>query len=108
MLTTQFYRTGVLNVSVSKPFNNGSEVSEGDFVRLRVYGDGRWRVDDETHSLTDVANLARLTRSRAVLIDADESANLQNLISLVDRLAEVGVSDVNWLPQHNDVNSESP
>jgi len=107
MLTTQFYRTGVLNVSVSKSVDNGAAVSREDIVRLRVFGDGRWQVDDESFDPVDVESLARRTRSRSVLIEADESASLQSLIAMVDRLASIGVSSVNWLPQFNEINSES-
>jgi len=101
MLSTQFYRTGVLNVAVSSSSTSSVSASQDSVVRLRVHGDGTWQVGEESYAFNDSVSLEQITKNQSVFLEADDSAVLQDLITFLDRLAIAGVSDVNWLPLTN-------
>jgi len=98
MLTTQFYRNGVMNVAVASGVDTGNAAGNKDIVRIRVYASGQWEVGNQRFTVTDKANLKRLVGDSAVTVEADSSASLQDVVFVLDTLADINIPNALWIP----------
>jgi len=100
MLTTQFDHKHVLNLSV---LNEGRQTSEplinNDIARVVVMNDGIWQFNGNQYSISDTNGMEELAKFETVLVTAySDEVVLQEMITLIDELAVVGVKRVSWVP----------
>jgi len=102
MLTTQFSRIGVMNITVASPGNSSASAAESEPVRITVFTNKEWRLNDSSLSLLDESDLSRFVGVEPVVVVADDSAQLQDVVSLLGALTKSGVTNALWLSNTND------
>lgn len=102
LLTTQFERTQVLDMSVAGVGVSATDaVSANDIARVVVLNDGEWQFNNLNYAFNDKAGLEELREFNAVHLTASKSVTLQDVIKFIDGLAQAGIDQVLWLPLEN-------
>jgi len=121
MLSTQFYRTSVLNLTLADTNTENAIVSPSDRAEstatIVVLGEQRWRELNPSSSsigtsftVSDTANLARFVSGKRVQVQAAATASLQDVITVLDQLAGLGIIDAQWIQpdsKNSDTNDRS-
>lgn len=102
MLTTQFSSIGVMNISVASPGNSSASIATSEPVRITVFANKEWRLNDSSRTLLEKSKLARFVGVESLVVMADDSAQLQDVVSLLDALTKSGVTNALWLSNTND------
>lgn len=102
MLTTQFSRYSVMNITVANSSDSNASVVTSDTVRITVFSGNEWRLNDASPSILNESSLSRFAGVESVVVIADDSAQLQDVVSLLNALTNSGVTNAVWLPQAND------
>ena len=102
MLTTQFTRIGVMNISVAQSTVSNSNSAASDAVLITVFPNGEWQLNDAVLSTLVESDLNRFSSVDSLTVVADKSARLQDVVLLLDALVEAGVNNAVWLAQNDD------
>lgn len=99
MLSAQFYRTSVMDITVSSAEGwRGGEIS-GDVVQIAVLANGEWQIEDVVYETLSPSIVKTLLAAGTVRLVADAQTRLQDVVSLLDALSEAGISDALWLSE---------
>lgn len=101
MLTTQFFRTGVLDIAVSSAVTTGANTESDKTVRIFVRNDGKWQIDEQVFDTLEPSTVTALKLAESVQIVSELQARLQDVVSLLDALSQVGITDAIWLTDSN-------
>lgn len=102
MLTTQFSRYGVMNVTVTGSRDSSTSLNTSDTVEITVFSDKQWRLNDDAQTLLNESGLSRFAGVETLIVTADDSAQLQDVVSLLDALNKSGVTKAVWKQQAKD------
>jgi len=100
MLTTQFYRTGFMNISVASAPTGDAATSDLS-VKVTVLANNVWMIGAQTYLESNPDRLARSVQGKDVTVYAADSSTLQDVVSMLDLLADSGASSAVWRPDGN-------
>jgi len=99
MLTTQFSRYSVMSIGVgSASDSNAAAATATDIVRVTVFANNEWRLNGSSLALLDEASLSQFVGVSSVVVTADDTAQLQDIVTFLDALTKAGVTNVVWQP----------
>ena len=97
MLTTQFSRYSVMSIGVGSASDSNAAAAT-DIVRVTVFANNEWRLNGSSLALLDEASLSQFVGVSSVVVTADDSAQLQDIVTFLDALTKAGVTNVVWQP----------
>jgi len=103
MLTTQFDRKQILELSVLSEGRQASVTEDSnDIARVVVMSDGIWQFNGNRYSINDTSNMEALAEFETVYLSASsDEVVLQEIVTLIDKLAGAGIKQVSWNPAAN-------